>query len=200
MRVGEELLGVLLDLFESEAYTSILAVLDHTGAEWALETADSVAALLVADGVGEGDTNTKSAFHSSNCVQACVVDLPWRPRLALDSLVDVGGSVGGRLVVTSEAIQGDVIADDIFVRVDAKLEEALAALQSASVLVVCINNLIRGSKNFPDRSESERDATLRLKETKDALLMLHVRSWRGSSEGAESNGKEREFHVCSGLG
>lgn len=180
MRVGEELLGVLLDLFESEAYTSVLAVLDHTGAEWALETADSVAALLVADGVGEGDT--------------------WRSRLALDSLVDVGGSVGGRLVVTSEAIQGDVVADDILVRVDAKLEEALAALQSASVLVVCINNLIRGSKNFPDRSESERDATLRLKETKDALLMLHVRSWRGSSEGAESNGKEREFHVCSGLG
>lgn len=113
--------------------------------------------------------------------------------------MDVGGSVGGRLVVTSEAIQGDIVADDIFVRVDAKLEEALATLQSASVLVVCIDNLIGGSKNFPDRSESERDTTLGLKQTKGALLVIHVGGRRGSSEGAESNGKERELHFRGGF-
>jgi hypothetical protein len=65
VRVGEELLGVLLDLLESEANASVLAVLDHTSAEWALEAADSVAALLVPDGVGEGNANIKSAFVSS---------------------------------------------------------------------------------------------------------------------------------------
>lgn len=114
--------------------------------------------------------------------------------------MDVGGSVGGRLVVTSEAIQGDIVADDIFIRVDAKLEETLATLQSASVLVVCIDNLIRGSKNFPDRSESERDTSLRLKQTKSALLVIHVGGRRGSGEGAESNGKERELHFRGGFG
>lgn len=68
MRVGEEFLGVLLNLLEGEADTSVLAVLNHAGAEWTLETADSVAALLVADGVGEGNANTKLALHRSNCV------------------------------------------------------------------------------------------------------------------------------------
>jgi hypothetical protein len=68
VRVGEELLGVLLNLLECEADTSVLAVLNHAGAKWALETADSVAALLVADGVGEGNANTKSALNRSSYV------------------------------------------------------------------------------------------------------------------------------------
>lgn len=57
MGVGEELGRVLLDLSDREADTSVLAVSDDTSAEGSLEAADSVATLLVTDGVREGNTS-----------------------------------------------------------------------------------------------------------------------------------------------
>jgi len=114
--------------------------------------------------------------------------------------VDVSGSVGGRLEISTEAVEGDVVADNVLVGVDAELEETLASLESASELVVGVDNLVRSSMDFPGRSESEGDtAALGLEKAKDALLVLHVRSRRGSSKGAESNGDERELHICFGI-
>ena len=200
MGVGEELGRVLLDLSDREADTSVLAVSDDTSAEGSLEAADSVAALLVTDGVREGNTSLELACVSSHASLAIYGDLPRRSGLALGSLVDVSGSVGGRLVVSTEAVEGDVVADDILVGVDAELEETLASLESASELVVGVDNLVRSSMDFPSGSESEGNtAALGLKKAKGALLVLHVRSGRGSSEGAESDGDERELHICGGI-
>jgi phage-related protein len=114
--------------------------------------------------------------------------------------VDVSSRVGRRLVVSTESEEGDIVADDVLVGVNAELEDALASLKTASELVVGVHDLVRSSKNLPGRSEGEGDvAALGLEEAKHALLMLHVRSGRGGSESAESNGEERELHVCFGV-
>lgn len=55
VRVGKEFLGVLLDLSDGEANTTVLSFHHNASAERALEAPDSVAALLVADGVREGN-------------------------------------------------------------------------------------------------------------------------------------------------
>jgi hypothetical protein len=175
--VGEELRGVLFDLGDGEANAAVLSVHHNAGAEGALKAADSVAALLVTDGVREGNAR--------------------RSGLALRSLVDVRGRVGGRLVVSTESVESDVVADDVFVGVDTELEEAIASLKTTSKLVISVHDLIRSGNNLPGRSEGERDvAALGLEKAKFTLLMLHVRGGRGGSKSAKGNGEDRELHVC----
>jgi hypothetical protein len=125
------------------------------------------------------------------------IDLPRRSGLALGSLVDVSGRVGGRLVVSTESVESDVVANNVLVGVDAEFEEALTSLETASELVVGVHDLVRGGNNLPGRSEGEGDvAALGLEKAKDALLMLHVRCGRSGGKGAEGNGEERELHIC----
>lgn len=59
MGVGKELLGVLLNLSDSEPNTSVLSLHDNTSAEGPLKAADSVPALLVTDGIGEGNAGMR---------------------------------------------------------------------------------------------------------------------------------------------
>lgn len=178
--VGEELLGVLLDLGDGKANAAVLSLHHDTSAEGALKAADSVAALFVANGVRKGNSR--------------------RSRLALGSLVDVSGRVGGRLVVSTESIESDVVADNILVGVDAELEKALASLEATSELIFSVHNLVRGGNNLPGRSEGKGDvATLGLEKAKDTLLVLHVRCGRGGSKSTDGNSEERELHVCFGV-
>jgi hypothetical protein len=134
--ISEEAGGVLLDLLNVEAEAVVLASgsIDNTGDETVLgagDAADAAAGVLaVGDlhGVGEGDARGSG--------------------LALDGLVDVGGRDGGRLVLALEAGDGDVVADDVLVAVEAEFE-------AAGEGVVSINDLVGGGNQFVGRGEVE---------------------------------------------
>ena len=115
VHVGEEGRRVGLDLADVEVGASVnaIVVLD-AGREGSLEAADGDALLVVADGVGEGEAR--------------------RAGLTLGRLVDVGGRVGGRLVLAAEVLQLDVVADQVEVGVDAEVVVALGALSRESLL------------------------------------------------------------------
>lgn len=72
VRVGKEHGRVLLDLLERESLASVLAVLDDSCAERALEAADRGAAATVADGVGEGNARTHTMLASLSSVKGAV--------------------------------------------------------------------------------------------------------------------------------
>jgi len=142
VHVGEEALGVVLDLLDVEAEAVVLASggVGDTGDEAVLAARDAAdgAADVLANllGVGEGDAR--------------------RTGLALDGLVDVGGSVGGGLVVALEAGQGDVVADDVLLAVDAELVQALGALEATGVLVLGIDDLVGSGDDLVGGGEVER--------------------------------------------
>lgn len=69
--------------------------------------------------------------------------------------MDVGGRGGRRLVVTLETIDGDVVADNILVGVDAKVEHASASLKTTSELVHGVDDLVGGGNDLVGRSEDE---------------------------------------------
>lgn len=56
----------------------------------------------------------------------------------------MGSSVGRRLVLSLESEEGDLVADDILLRVDAELVDTLSALEATSLLVVCVDDLVGG--------------------------------------------------------
>lgn len=177
--VGEEAGGVGLDHLDSEALAGVdLVVIEDTSDEGALEAADGAAALLIANGVGESDTR--------------------RTGLALDTLVDVSGSLGRGLVVTTEAKEGDVVANDILVRVDTILEDTVAALEATGELVLHVDDLVGGGQDIVGGGEGEGNTgvlVLGLALVEKTLVVLGgIRSGRGDGQGAESEGDERELH------
>lgn len=113
MSVAEEASGVHLDLADVESIGGIHTVHDDTGLERASQAADA-ASDIVADirRVGECESG--------------------RTRCTLGRLVDVGGRESGRLVLATEVVQLDVVADEVHVRVDAELVKARSALKTAS--------------------------------------------------------------------
>lgn len=128
MHIGEEALRVLLDLLHIEAKALVLASgrVNNSGDETvfgALDAANAAAnTLLDLNRVGESDAR--------------------RAGLALDRFVDVGRGRGGRLVVAAEVVQGDVVAEDVLVAVDAELVQACGAFQAAGVGVVGVDDLV----------------------------------------------------------
>lgn len=73
--------------------------------------------------------------------------LPRRTGHALVTLVDVGGSVGRRLVLALEAEEGDLVADGVILGVDAELVDALGALETTGELVLGVDDLVRGGND-----------------------------------------------------
>jgi hypothetical protein len=63
--VGEEVRGVLLDLSDGEANTGVLSFNNNTSAEGSLKAAHSVATLLIADGVREGNARLQVSSYVS---------------------------------------------------------------------------------------------------------------------------------------
>lgn len=72
VRVGKEHGRVLLNLLEGESLTSVLAVLDDSSAERALEAADRGAGGAVANGVGEGNARTHTMLVSLGAVKGAM--------------------------------------------------------------------------------------------------------------------------------
>ena len=143
MHISEEARGVLLDLLDVEAEAVVLASgsVDNTGDEAVLganEAADATADILaVGDwhGVGEGEARGTG--------------------LALDSLMDVGGRDGGRLVLALEAGDGDVVADGVLLAVDAELVNAASTLETAGEGVVGVDDLLGDGDHFVGGGEVE---------------------------------------------
>lgn len=139
--ISEEALGVVLDLLDVEAEALVLASggVDNTGDK----------AVLGASKAANAATDTLADFSRVGEGEAR------RASLALDSLVDVGGGDGGRLVVTLEAGEGDVVADDVLLAVDAELVDALGALEAAGVGVVGVDDLVGSCLKLVGRGERE---------------------------------------------
>jgi hypothetical protein len=140
--IGEEALGVVLDLLDVEAKALVPASsrVGHVDKEpilGAKEAADA-ATLVVAnvDGVVESEAG-RSGF-------------------ALDRLVDVRSGAGGRDVVTCDAGEGDVVADVVLLAVDAELVQAVGAFEAAGVGVVGVDNLVGESFDLVGGGELER--------------------------------------------
>lgn len=112
--------------------------------------------------------------------------------------MDVSGSVGEGLVVAAEAKEGDIVADDVLVGVDAVLEDAVAALQATSELVLGVDDLVRGGQNIVGGCEGEGNTgvlVLGLGLEKKALVVLGIRSGRGDGQRAEGESSKGELHV-----
>lgn len=183
--VGEEHGGVLLDLADVETIASVSALHDNTGLEGAAEAANAVAASLGdLDGVGESDTVRQVSFiHGEGSMCG---SLPRGTSLAEGSLVDVSGRGGRRLVVTSEAIDGDVVADDVLGGVDAEVEHASAALETTGELVLGVDNLVGAGDNVVGGGEGEGAVSLDV--TGNLLSASHRRGLGDGSESENSDG------------
>lgn len=99
--------------------------------------------------------------------------------------------LGRRLVLATETSNGDVIANDIFVRVDAELEETRSALKTASVLVHRVHNLLWARHDAVSGSEVEGSAML------GSVFLVKVDEVVKNGAGLdESNEAEKsEFHL-----
>lgn len=123
MHVSKEARWVGLNLGDVETSAGVLAIGHDASGEWALETANAGA--VVPEGLRVGEREA------------------WRAGLALDGLVDVGGSLGCGLVVdVAEVLEADVVADQVEVAVDAEVVVADGALLAAGQLVVAADNLL----------------------------------------------------------
>ena len=112
MHIGEEGRRVVFDLLHLEAGGSVLAVGNDTGLERTHHAPNADPLLAVSDRNRVGESEA------------------WRARLALGCLMNVGGGISRRLVVTPEVLEDDVPADVILLAVNAILIKALGALHS----------------------------------------------------------------------
>jgi hypothetical protein len=111
--VSKETAGVLLNLADVETIGSILSVGQQASLEGTLLAANAAADTIAdVNGVGESDSG--------------------RTRSTLGSLVDVCGSCGGRLVLATEAVDLNVVADQVQLAVDTDLEETRGAGETTS--------------------------------------------------------------------
>lgn len=143
MHIGKEARGVLLNLLNAEAKAGVHAIGSiDTGDKPVLGADDAANAtagvLIVGDlhRIGEGDAR--------------------RAGLALNSLVDVRRRDGERLVLALEAGNGDVVADDVLLAIQAKFVDAVGAAETAGVGVVGVDNLVRGGNKLVGGGEVER--------------------------------------------
>ena len=144
VNISEEARGVLLDLLDAETEAVVLAggSVNNTsdeailGANKASNTAAGILAVGDGHGVGESEAG--------------------RAGLAPDGLVDVCGGDGGRLVLALEARQGDVVADDVLLAVQAELVDAAGAFEAAREGVVGVDDLLGDGDHFVSGGEVER--------------------------------------------
>ena len=115
--------------------------------------------------------------------------------------MDVGGGESRALVLALKAGEGDVVADDVVVGVDAELEQASSTLETSSRHIFHVDNVFGLGDDLVGRCEVER-AVLALAETKvniqvkaevDAALV--TQDGAGLGEGGESGGdNDRGLH------
>ena len=111
--ITEERLRIILDLADAEASTSVDTSdgVKDAGLEWPLDASLAAALITVASALGVRE------------------DKSWWATGALVRFVDVGGSKRQRLVLSSEAVETNVVADLVLTAVDAEIIVADAALK-----------------------------------------------------------------------
>jgi hypothetical protein len=133
--IGKEAFGVLFNLADVETVSGILSVGQQASLERTLLATHTAANTITnIDGVRESDSG--------------------RTRSTLGSLVDVCGCCGGRLVLAAEAIDLNVVADQVQLAVDTDLEETRGTSEATSGSCA-VNNLIGGGLDFVVRGEGE---------------------------------------------
>ena len=111
VNIGEEGRWVLFDAADAEAAAGIDTTCVDSRGVGEFEAADRSGLVLVTGRVDEGET--------------------WWTGFVLCSLVDVGGSSGRRLVRGRvDTVEGDVVADVVFLAVDAEEVVTFSALRS----------------------------------------------------------------------
>merc|ERR1712225_204127 len=137
--ISEETSWVGLDLRESESSTSICDVVGalDAGDEWSSQTSDTA-------------SNTISHW---TWVRECNA---WRTRCSLQSLVNVGGSQGRRLIISSNSCESDIVADGIGVGVDGIVELANSTWLTWSWSTGAGDDLIRSGRDVEDGGEVGR--------------------------------------------
>lgn len=117
--------------------------------------------------------------------------------------MDVGSSAGGGLEVAAESKEGDVVADDVLVGVDAVLEDSVGVGEAASELVLGVDDLVGGGLDVVDGGEVEGDALSLPALAADANVdesPLVVVDGSGLGDGAKGEGSESELHFDGGGG
>lgn len=103
--------------------------------------------------------------------------------------MDVGGGGGRGLIVTLEAVDGDVVADGVLIGVDAELEQTSAALETACGLVGGADDLTGRGDDLVGGGEHEGTlGVLGLAAGGKALAVGNGRSLGQSGEGENSEG------------
>lgn len=102
--------------------------------------------------------------------------------------MDVSGRGGRGLVVTGEAIDGDIVANNILGGVDAEVEHASAALKTTSGLVLGVDYLVGASDDVVGRGELER--TVHVHHVVGAGDLVGAGHRRGLGEGSEGEGSD----------
>lgn len=100
----------------------------------------------------------------------------------------MGGRLGERLVVPAEPEESDVVADNVLVGVQAKLEDSLGVGQTAGGHVVCTDDLV-GSRNDVEGGCESKGNRFGLLEDSLAVL-LDLGHWRGLGQGGEGKSGE----------
>jgi hypothetical protein len=108
-------------------------------------------------------------------------------RLALLGLMDMSGSLSGRLVVASDTREGDVIADGVLSNVNTVLEKTTGALLARNGYADVVDDLVRRSFDVVLSVEVE---DLLVLET----LVFSGRSSYSEGSAEESKTRGREMH------
>lgn len=137
--ISEETSRVGLDLRELESSTSICDIVGalDAGDEGSSQASDT-ASNTIGDRTWVGKYNT------------------WRTRCSLQSLVNVGGSQGSRLIISSNSCESDIVTDGIGVGVDGIVELANGTWLTWSWSTSAGDNLIRSGRDVEDGGEVGR--------------------------------------------
>lgn len=95
--------------------------------------------------------------------------------------MDVRSTRGRRLVVAREAVNGDVVADDVLVRVNAEVEHASASLKATSELVLGVYHLVGAGYDIVGRGELKGAIHVLI------LALVGTGHGRGGGEGREGD-------------
>lgn len=97
------------------------------------------------------------------------------------------------MIFTTEAGDGDVVTNHIVMGVDAEIECAAAALQTAGRVVVRVDDILRLCDNVVRRGKGKRAFLIVVGPRSQVLTVAGDRRSNCSSKEAES--KERSLHV-----
>lgn len=107
------------------------------------------------------------------------------------------GCSGRRLVFAAEALEGDVVADEILFGIDCVELPSLSPGQAACEGIGHIDDLGWSGVHLIDGSEAVRLAVLWVISVAKGLVLVLGRTGRSECKGSDAD-DQRELHVCFG--